>query len=215
MIRPLNKHILATLLLLVQAALLSGQGEWNLKEDKEGIAIYSRENPFSDFNEFRATTTATGSIRAFEAVLRDVAVIPDWMYSVKSSRLLETRGDSVVIYYTEAKSPFPFKNRDGIYLNRYRPQEDGQVLWVGIEILPEYLEEEDDMVRISRGKGHWEARQTGPDRLEIDFQMQVDPGGSIPAWLANMFVVDTPFETLSALKEMMGKEKYRKAAGSR
>ncbi len=208
MTRLLNNRTLGTLLLVIQALMLSGQGEWNLKEEKDGITIYSRENPFSDFNEFRATTTAAGSIRAFEAVLRDIAVIPEWMYSVKSSRLLELRGDSVVIYYTEAKSPFPFKNRDGIYLNRYRRQADGKVLWVGIEILPEYLKEEDDMVRISRGQGHWEARQTGPDRLEIDFQMQVDPGGSIPAWLANMFVVDTPFHTLTELKRMMQEERY-------
>lgn len=200
---------LAIAILSLTAGSISGQGAWELREEKNGIRIYTRDNPFSDFDEFRATTESDRSVHAFISVLKDIPVIPEWMYSVISSRLLETRGDTVQIYYTEAKTPFPFKHRDGIYLNRFAWDPDKRKLTVGIELQPEYLPEEKNMVRISLGKGFWEVREKEEGGLEIVFQMQVDPGGSIPAWLANMFVVDTPLHTLTELKRLMAMEKYQ------
>ncbi len=208
MIRAASIRSVPLLCLFLAFCMAQGQGEWKLKEEKEGITIYARENPFSDFNEFRAITTTNNSIGSFVAVLKDIEAIPEWMYSVKESRLLERQGDTVQIYHTEARAPFPFKNRDGIYLNRFHWLEEGRAVRVDIEILPDYLEAVDNVVRIERGQGFWEARQTGDHILEITFQMQVDPGGSIPSWLANMFVVDTPLETLTELKRLMGMERY-------
>ena len=202
--------IIVSLLLVIPGANnLSAQEEWKLKEEKEGIRIYSRANEFSDFDEFKAITESEHSIHAFIAVLKDIPAIPEWMYSVTSSRFLEAQGDTLQIYYTEAKAPFPLKNRDGIYLNRFRWDRDEQALIVDIEILPAYIEEEDNLVRISRGRGSWKVKEVRKGTVEITFQMQVDPGGSIPSWLANMFVVDTPFHTLTELKRMMALEKYQ------
>jgi hypothetical protein len=31
--------------------------------------------------------------------------------------------------------------------------------------------------------------------------VHTEPGGSVPSWLANKFVVDAPFNTLKALKD--------------
>src|SRR5210317_1530153 len=112
-------RILFLALTLLWSSVSSSQDDWKLKQDKDGIQIYSRENPLSDFDEFLATTQLNQSIHAFIAVLKDIPAIPDWMHSVKSSRLIELRGDTVQIYYTEAKAPFPLKNRDGVYLNHF------------------------------------------------------------------------------------------------
>ena len=38
------------------------------------------------------------------------------------------------------------------------------------------------------------------NKMEVTFSMQVDPGGSIPSWLANMFIDGVPFHTLLNLK---------------
>ena len=39
--------------------------------------------------------------------------------------------------------------------------------------------------------------------------MQVDPGGSIKAWMANMFVTDSPYHTMQGLREIIQKKKYK------
>lgn len=187
----------------------TAQEDWELRQDKDGIAIYSRSSDFSSFDEFRAVTQIDQSVHAFVALLRDIDRIPQWMHSVTKSRLLDRQGDSIQIYYTEAKAPFPLKNRDGIYLNRFQWDESQKTLEVAIEVLAGYLDEEGGLVRIARGKGLWQAQTLPSGKLELVFQMQVDPGGSIPAWLANMFVVDTPFETLAKLKELIKEEQYQ------
>ena len=79
---------------------------------------------------------------------------------------------------------------------------------VDIELRPAYLDAEKGLVRISRGSGFWLVKEIIPGQLELIFQMQVDPGGNIPAWLANMFVVDTPLHTLTELKRMMSEDRY-------
>lgn len=189
--------------------LLQAQEQWELRQDKDGIAIYSRSSDYSNFDEFRAVTEIDQPPHTLVAVLRDINRIPDWMHSVISSRLLERQGDSIQIYYTEAKTPFPLKNRDGIYLNRFHWEAPTQTLLIDIEILGDYLEKEEDMVRISLGKGLWQARKLPSGKSELIFQMQVDPGGSIPSWLANMFVIDTPYETLKKLKMLLEEAQYQ------
>ena len=47
------------------------------------------------------------------------------------------------------------------------------------------------------------------NKLNIHFQMQIDPGGSIKAWMANMFVTDSPFYTMTGLRSAMKEEKYQ------
>lgn len=201
---------IALLLILAFPWTICGQGEWEFKEEKNGIRLYSRDNEYSEFDEFRAETRLDQSVHVFLAVLKDIPAIPQWMYSVEYAELLEVQGDSIQIYYTEAKTPFPLKNRDGIYMNRFRWDKADRKLRVDIELLPEYLAIKDNVVRISRGKGFWEVTENDTGTLDLIFQMQVDPGGSIPSWLANMFVVDTPYNTLVELKRLMADERYGK-----
>ena len=40
----------------------------------------------------------------------------------------------------------------------------------------------------------------GADQTEVTYQVHTEPGGSVPSWLANKFVVEAPFNTLKALK---------------
>jgi len=44
--------------------------------------------------------------------------------------------------------------------------------------------------------------------LKIDYTLQLDPGGSIPAWLVNMFIANGPVETFRRLKKQIQKPVY-------
>lgn len=59
------------------------------------------------------------------------------------------------------------------------------------------------------GYGKWTAQQISASELQIEFQMQVDPGGSIKAWMANMFVTDSPFYTMNGMRKVISQEKYQ------
>jgi hypothetical protein len=186
-----------------------GQGNWTLKKEKEGITVYTRETSNSAFDEFRANIRLNQSIHSFIAVMRDVESLPDWAYSVKKAKLLKESGDTLQIYYSEASVPFPFNNRDGIYMNNFLWKNDSSLLLVTVDIIPGYVEEKANIVRIPYGNGFWRVKVVGENLLDITFQLQVDPGGELPSWLANMFVTETPLQTLLKLREVIRKDKYQ------
>jgi hypothetical protein len=183
-------------------------GKWKLKKNKNGIEIFTTQSDTSAFMAFKARMTIQGSVGAFVAVLQDLDHMPDWGYNIEYARLLEKSGDTLVIYYSEASVPFPFANRDGIYLNRFIWNNQSRQLKVDIELLHNYLEVKEKLVRV-KGNGEWLVKVLGDDSLEMIFRMQVDPGGEIPAWLVNMFIDETPYETMVNIREMMKKPEYR------
>lgn len=187
---------------------VNGRQEWKQIREKEGITVFTRSNPGMDFKEFRSNMIFKGTLDQFLSVLYDVEGLTSWGYNVKKAALVSREADTVQVYYAEAKAPFPYKNRDGVYLNRFRWNSTERKLVVEIEMPEGLIPEKDNLVRME-GYGSWVVREMKEEKLEITFQMQMDPGGNIPAWMANMFAGDTPYHTLLGLREAMQKKKYQ------
>ena len=194
-------------LLLLQMHLM-GQEQWELVKEKDGIEIFTRTNTISSFKEFKATMEIQAGVNDFLSVLYDVEGLPDWGYSVKETKLLERPDDLSQIYYAVAKAPWPYKDRDGVYLNRMNWNIEAKELHVDIELLEQDIDMENGYVRMD-GYGHWQVKEVKGGKLQIVFQMQMDPGGSIKAWMANMFVTDSPYHTMNGLRKIIQKKKYQ------
>ena len=63
--------------------------------------------------------------------------------------------------------------------------------------------EQPRLVRVSKFEGFWQMRPVGEGQVEVIYQAHTEPGGSLPAWLANSFVVDVPLHTLLALRRLV------------
>ena len=59
----------------------------------------------------------------------------------------------------------------------------------------------DGIVRIQKMKGYWLLTDKGNGIVEVLQQCVAEPGGSIPDWLANSAVVDTPYQSMYKLKK--------------
>jgi len=186
---------------------MHAQEDWKLVRDSDDIKAYTKPVATSNFKAFKAEMIIDQDIHAFLSLLYDIDDLDVWGYKLKDTKLLERKGDSMQIYYAVVKAPFPFKNRDGVYLNSIKWDSKTKILTVDIKLLEDYLAEKDDLVRIS-GDGFWKATVLPLNKLKIDFQMQVDPGGDIPAWLANIFADGSPYYTLLDLREAIKNKKY-------
>ncbi len=186
-----------------------GQEDWTLRQDKDGIKVFSRSTDRTNFDEFRATMELNQSIHSFLAVIMDIQNLDKWSYHVKNPRLLQQKEDSLQIYYTEVSMPFPFSDRDAVFMNSFTWKSDSSLLLIDIEVHPNYLKENENFVRIPFGKGLWRVKVTGQNQLNVMFQLQIDPGGNVPAWLANIFVTTTPTYTLKKLREIIAEDKYQ------
>lgn len=185
---------------------LFGQGDWELVKERNEISVFTRNNEASNFKEFKAQMTIEAEVSQFVAVLLDVKGLKDWGYKIKRVELISREQLDQQVYYAEAKAPFPYKNREGYYQNVFRWKKEEATLYVDINLLEKYPAKVGVLLK---GEGLWTIRKIADKEIEITFQMLIDPGGSIPAWLSNMFVSDSPYETLSGLRTAIVMDKYK------
>ena len=200
-------YFLGLIFLMLCQFQMIGQEPWEIVKDKNGIQVFTRANTVSSFKEFKATMSIEGEVAQILAVLYDVEGLTDWGYNVKEAKLMNRPDQMNQTYYAVAKAPWPYKDRDGVYLNQMNWNKESKTLMVDIQMLKEGIEINDDYVRMD-GYGYWQIKEVSNGTLEVVFQMQVDPGGAIKAWMANMFVTDSPYQTLMGLRDIMNEKKY-------
>ncbi len=197
------------LFIFFQSVSLFSQEDWKLIKESEDIKVFTKNENNYKLDTFKANVTVNASISNFVSVLKSIPIFPKWGHNIKSANLLEKSGDTLQIYYSIAKAPFPYKDRDGIYLNRFRWQKERKTLMVDIEVLDDYLALDEKYVRV-KGYGYWDVKEISENEIFVTFSMQIDPGGSIPSWLANMFVDDSPYNTLLNIKTLLESGDYEK-----
>jgi len=201
------KNFLGLIFILLCQFQMIGQEPWEMVKDKNGIQVFTRTNSVSSFKEFKAVMSIEGEVNQFLSVLYDIEGLTDWAYNIKEAKLLNRPHEMTQSYYAVAKAPWPYKDRDGIYLNDISWNKESKTLIVAIQMRQQGFEVNSDYVRMD-GYGYWQVKEVSSGTLELIFQMQIDPGGAIKAWMANMFVTDSPYQTLLGMREAMMQEKY-------
>ena len=111
-----NSTIAHRMLILVLALFAtvrsSATNQWELKNNSDGIAIYTRSAPGSGVKEIKANFEVKASLDEIKALLLDVTKQQDWVYSTKKSWVLRNISPEELIYYSEKAMPWPVSNRD-------------------------------------------------------------------------------------------------------
>ncbi len=173
--------------------------DWQVAKDEEGIKVSLSDVPGSKYKAYRGVTTINASVARLRALQEDVVGACAWIHECQSQKLLKHEGNKAWTY-TRFNTPWPVTPRDSILLITSEEGADGS-LTRHIDEQPDYLPEEKGFVRVAEVKGFWKLVPRGPNQTEVTYQVHTDPGGSVPSWVANKFVVDAPFNTLKALRD--------------
>jgi hypothetical protein len=187
---------------------LNGQAEWKEVKNDEGITVYTKKVEGSDFKAFKSTAVIKADLSSFVALILDVDGLENWGYKLKRTELLERHGDTLQVYFAEAKAPFPYSNRYGIYRNLFKWDANDKQLRIDIQLLNDASYEYEDLMLLT-GEGYWEATVLPEGDLSLVFEMHVNPGKGIPGWLSNLFADESPFETMRSVKTELLKQKYK------
>lgn len=195
---------LAILLLLVTHS-AAAQGNWNLVKDEAGIKVYTRTESGSKYKAFKAEMQVNCKIENIVEVLKNTASINKWVVNCKGVKLLKTE-DNDQYYYIETSLPLPFENRDMVYHFQYIETNSRQVRVI-VAGIPEYIQPEEGIVRMVKADGYWLLTLVDTNKTAVTYQMHVEPGGLIPAWLANPFIKNVPFSTFKELRNIVQESK--------
>lgn len=205
------KRIGVGLLLLASVVRAQAQKDWTLKLDKENIKVYTKTQENSNLKAIKVSCELNTTLSKLTAVVMDANAGTEWVYSTKSSTLLKQISPSELIYHSEVSLPWPFSNRDFVAHLIAKQDPATKVVTIDGPVEPHYIAKNKGVVRVEKSFGRWVITPRGTNLVHLDYTLQTDPGGSIPAWLVNMFVTKGPFETFKKLKDQLNKSKYASA----
>jgi len=182
---------------------------WVLEKDKDNIRIWTRDTETSNIKSFKAVTIVSASVAQLASVLNDVGAYPEWMANLESTEILKEISKNECYYYFEVEAPWPVSNRDNVVHFKLTNNYETKGFKVDVIGDADYIAEKQDIVRILKSIGTWEITPIEKGKTEVVFEYAADPGGKLPAWAINIFIVDGPFKTLSNLKEFVKQEKYQ------
>jgi hypothetical protein len=181
----------------------SDLNDWTLRREKDGINIYSRPSNCSKVNDIRVDMDLTGTVDQLAAILRDVSNYTDWVYSTRTAKMVKKVNDNEFIYYAEVGTPWPAANRDYYADLKITIDPASHSMNVVSVSMKDFQPQKKDLVRVPMSRGSWTVTTQSAGKIHLQYILQIDPGGSVPAWILNSFVAKAPLETFSNLKKKM------------
>lgn len=178
---------------------------WNLVKRSDGIEVYTKEVSTSNFNAFKAEMTVKASIEDLEYILKNLDRYKQIFPDTKELTIIKRIGENKHIQYSHTKAPWPVSDRDGIFEMTFKEDTSTGGFSSIARALPDYLPEKKGVVRIRTSKSSWDAIPKENGLIHIIYQVEAEPGGNIPDWLANSAASELPFNTFTNLKEVLSK----------
>ena len=188
---------------MIPVQTILAQSNWEIKKEKDNIRIYTRVQKESRFNELKAVFELPGNFTQLRSILEDVNQYPNWVYSTKTSTVVERPGPGDMIYYAEISAPWPLSNRDYYSETKIWVDSSLQKMHISSHSISDRFPFKKHLVRVPLLKAEWTITRAASASLHVEYTLQWNPGGNIPAWVANMFSTMGPYQSFSELKKKM------------
>ena len=206
------KGIIIFLSFYFQIIPLSGQSEWKLIKEDTGIKVFSKTVPDSKIKAIKAELILKASASQLVALLLDVNTATEWVFHTKSCVLIRKISDSELYYYSEVSLPWPLENRDFVAHIKVFQDPKTKVVTVDAPAVPGWMAAKNGIVRISHSVGLWIITPIDKERIKLEYSLQVDPGGVIPAWVVNTFAAQGPIESFKKMQVQLKLPQYKNAS---
>ncbi len=190
----------ALILLATTAHAQADHDAWRPIRVDDQITSWESERPGQPLSAFRARTSLPTSMWLAVAVLEDVARACEWTSHCTEMRRLGSAADMVLVY-ARMDAPWPVRDRDVVVQVRTVYGAPGE-LTLQIEARagaegPASAE----VVRMPRFRAHYRFRASGRESCLVEYQIDVDPGGTLPEWLKRLVARDLAHNTLDDLRD--------------
>jgi hypothetical protein len=205
----------AVLILLALAAAPAAAGEWEQFLDEDGVAGYSRSVPGSRVLEFRSVIVVDARIEVVGAVLRDVEGLKRPGSSCIEARFLEKPDRDHYTFRAAYRLPGPFDDRVAEVSAAVRYDLDlGRVI-ADLHAVPKpTVALPEDAVQITEFEAQFVLEFLSRERTGVVYTSRIDPGGNIPAFLADRGARDGLLESARDLRRAVRKPAYVQAAAA-
>lgn len=176
--------------------------EWQLvkNDTTRSIKTYIREGDGKRIN-FKVDAMIEGSLENVARVHFDVDNIKHWYWETLDSRLLKKVSSTEYYYYMQYNAPVTMPDRDAILHAVIEPYTIKKgYMQLSIRAVPDYLPAQANLVRVQEQDMIVKFTPVGKEKVHLEAEGFVDPGGIAPTWAMNFVQRNAPYSTMLGLQ---------------
>jgi len=175
--------------------------DWQVIAQRDGIVVSRRPALGRAFPQLRAVGEVTGTPYEVLAVLLDVPAHVRWLPDCVESRTLHRVDAWRYVIYTRTDAPWPVSDREAVIENEVIFLEPPSKLKVTFEALPApEIARARGTVRMKTVNGYYLIEAIDDRRSLVQYELDADPAGTLPAWLVTYQSTRNPMQTLIGLR---------------
>ncbi|MBS1485991.1 MAG: hypothetical protein JST43_00275 [Bacteroidetes bacterium] len=177
-----------------------GQTNCRLRKDEDSIRVYTCYSDTSKFKLIKAEFQVNTTFDQLEKFLLNFSNYTTWQYNTVESRVIKKISDTEYIYYAKIKAPWPVSDRDMVV--RFKIVHDESTMHVTANT-DTGVPPKKNIVRVPSSHSEWVITKIAPRKLKVNYKIQIDPGGAVPAWLVNWVSAYAPYQSFKDLKKQI------------
>jgi START domain len=178
----------------------------NLKKQAEGIKVYTCKTELERFRtlkaEFVIKNTSIVELRNF---LLHINNYPTWQYNTIHSEVIQRISDNEIQYVSDIDAPWPVEDRETVIDLKISGEPSQQQMHIEMHTFQSERAVKEGFIRVPFMYGQWNVKRVNDNSLQVEYILQIDPGGSIPAWLVNLAMAEGPYISFKNLKKQLEK----------
>jgi hypothetical protein len=184
-------------------------GNWVVKKNEAGVQVQQQQSG-SPHETTKGVVEVEATLDALAALLKDISACPRWVHDCKEGRLVETISPAERITYTVIYLPFPLQDRDMYIDSVIRYQRKAGTIVISLMGRENYAPPQPGRTRVLDLRGSWVFQQASPGHVRVNYQIQANPQAPFNG-PTNDHMVESVFNTLQNLREVVKDDKYRDA----
>jgi ribosome-associated toxin RatA of RatAB toxin-antitoxin module len=203
------KRLLLLCVLLRAGVGFSQDNGWKLSVVKDDIRIYTRPVLNSKIKAIKVECNLPVHPAQLVAAIMDIDASEQWVYHSKSARIIKRVSPAELYYYSEVAVPWPAENREYVSHIMVSQNAKTKVTTIDAPCVTGMVSPKANIVRITHSIGKWTINPYENNAIKVSYELEVDPAGSVPAWLVNLFATQGPMETFQHLKIHLARREYK------
>lgn len=172
---------------------------------KRNIRTWIKQEDGKRFRSFKVEATLDGSLETYVRVMLDFENYHKWYWEVLESRLLKRVSGTEYYLYFRHRTPHGVPQRDAVLHATVEPQSRtrNQIIMT-VRAAPDYLPLRPGLVRMQAEDMTVRFTPLPGNRVKVEAEGYVDPGGNIPAWASNYVQRAAPYSIMVGMQRMLG-----------
>lgn len=178
---------------------------WDFIKEKEGIKIYTRKEGSNTLKSFRGVMDVKSDFQTVSNLIGNVKNVDWWDKNLREIRVLLYEKEKHIQYYLVYGAPWPVTDRDLCVDATITTDPVTGIRTIYSVPMPNVIPENPDYVRIKNYWQKWLIQDMKNGTIHLILEGYVDPAGSVPDWVYNMVITDTPLKIMRGIRDRVEK----------